>query len=109
MTAGSSRPLALTAISFGLTDLQPSAGGSSHAVMTLPGTVKYLLAPAATGLSAPSLTPANTLKPPANTLHRRHGFASDPAAAHPAIGKPSLPTPGLRTRRIESNRGLCRG
>lgn len=109
MTAHSSHLLAVTAIAARPPDLEPAAGGLSGTVLTISRGLPHPLDPAAKGSSGASLTLATALQPSASGgLHGRV-IASAHGAAHPGRGKSRQHLPALRSRRIESNRGLCRG
>jgi len=109
VTAGSSRPLAVTALPAGLTDFEPHAGGSLGAVSTLPRDVHNPLAPQLTTPKAASVDPSRTLRPAPCFLHRDRFYVSASVATHPERAKSRQTDLALRSRRIESNRGLCRG
>jgi hypothetical protein len=109
VTAGSPRLFAVTAVPAGLTALEPLAAGSPAALLALPRSVHVPAEPLLIPSRAASPTRPNAFAPPADTLGCDNLPSSVAAPSVRTGAKSRYPVATLRSRRIESNRGLCRG
>jgi hypothetical protein len=109
VTAGYPRPCAVTAWPVRLANLEPLAAGSPATVQTLPRDVKDPARPPCEASRPPSAACPSTSQGPAKARRRHPPAAARSAPNLPTGAKSSYPVPALRARRIESNRGLCRG
>ena len=109
MTACSPRPFAVTAWPGGLANLEPLAAGSPAALVALPRHLHEPAEPSLNPAPAASATRPSAFAPPADTLGCDHLLSSVPAPSLRTGAKSRYPVATLRSRRIEFNRGLCRG